>query len=300
MTDHLPAELIDGLRVRAAHPVTGGDIARAYRLDTPDGPLFLKYAPDPAPDLFTREAAGLQILRAHRGGLGVPEVLRQSDSGLVLEWISAGPPGPATDTDFGRELAGLHAVTHPTFGAIDGAPTGYLGSVPIDLRPTEDWPEFFFTRRVVPLIGRAIAAGELPGRARTLAERLAPRAGELCGPPEPPALVHGDLWAGNRMIGRAGAQDAPADRATGHNWLIDPAAHWAHREIDLAMMTLFGGFGEDCFAAYDEAFPLSAGWRDRLRWYQLPPLLVHALLFGGGYGAAALRVLEHYARRPAA
>ena len=84
--------------------------------------------------------------------------------------------------------------------------------------------------------------------------------------------------------------------ADGVNWLIDPAAHWAHREIDLAMMQLFGGFGSECFAAYDEAFPLADGWRARMRWYQLPPLLVHAILFGGGYGASVISVLRGYAR----
>ena len=61
--------------------------------------------------------------------------------------------------------------------------------------------------------------------------------------------------------------------------------YWGHREVDLAMMQLFGGFGADAFAAYDEVHPLADGWRDRVAWYQLVPLLVHAILFGGSYGA---------------
>ncbi|GAA3955319.1 fructosamine kinase family protein [Gordonia caeni] len=281
----LPTELIDGLGVRSASPVSGGDIARAYRLETGDGPLFLKWRPRATPDLFEREAAGLRAMRARSGGLGVPEIIRESPSGLVLEWIEGGRASASTETDLGRGLAHLHRTGHDLFGGLDGAPAGYLGSAQVDLTPTADWPEFFVHRRVIPLIDRGIAQGVVAPEARVLIDRLAPRAAELCGPPEPPALVHGDLWAGNRMIG-----------AGGRNWLIDPAAHWAHREIDLAMMTLFGGFGADCFAAYEEVFAPAAGWRSRLRWYQLPPLLVHAVLFGGGYGAAALEVLRDYAR----
>ncbi|MFT3900630.1 MAG: fructosamine kinase family protein [Gordonia sp. (in: high G+C Gram-positive bacteria)] len=280
----VPADLIDGLGVRAVHPVSGGDIARAYRLETRDGPLFLKWRPDSTPDLFAREAVGLRVLREHRGNLAVPEVLREGPSGLVLEWIESGAPSSTTEEDLGRGLAELHRTTSDHFGSLDGALAGYLGSARVDLTPTADWPEFFVQRRVVPLIERGIAQGVVAPEARTLIDELLPRAAELCGPPEPPALVHGDLWAGNRMVG-----------AGGQNWLIDPAAHWAHREIDLAMMNLFGGFGRDCFAAYDEAFPLADGWQGRIRWYQLPPLLVHAILFGGGYGSSALGVLRHYA-----
>ncbi|MDF0530123.1 fructosamine kinase family protein [Tsukamurella sp. 8F] len=281
----LPEALIDGFGVRAAHPLSGGDIARAYRLDTVDGPLFLKWRPDVTPDLFEREAAGLRALRAHRGALMVPEVLRENGSGLVLEWIESGAPSSTTEVDFGRGLAHLHGTVGDSFGSLDGALAGYLGSAEVDLTPSADWPEFFVWRRVVPLIDRGIGAGVVPREARDLMDRVEPRAAELCGPPEPPSLVHGDLWAGNRMVGTGG-----------RNWLIDPAAYWAHREIDLAMMSLFGGFGAVCFDAYHEAFPLADGWRDRIRWYQLPPLLVHAILFGGGYGAAALSVLRQYAR----
>ena len=144
---------------------------------------------------------------------------------------------------------------------------------------------FYVERRIAPLLERAVGIGELPASAWDLLDALRPRAAELCGPPEPPALVHGDLWAGNRLVD-----------ADGRNWLIDPAAFWGHREVDLAMMLLFGGFGPDCFAAYDEAFPPADGRRERIRWYQLPPLLVHAILFGGGYGQQALSVLRHYAR----
>lgn len=281
----LPTALIDGLGVRRATPVNGGDIAKAYRLDTDSGRRFVKTKQDPTPDLFEREAAGLAALREHAPAeLRIPRVLRADATGLVLEWIEEGHGRAGTEAELGRGLAALHRTTNATFGAIDDALAGYLGSAQVDLTPTTSWSEFFVERRLRPLTQRAVASGRLDPVALRLVQRLAERADELCGPPEPPALVHGDLWAGNRLVDR-----------DGHNWLIDPAVHWAHREIDLAMMQLFGGFGSDCFAAYDETFPLADGWRSRIEWNQVPPLLVHAILFGGGYGDSALRVLRRYA-----
>jgi fructosamine-3-kinase len=278
-----PADLIDGLGVTRATPVHGGDIAKAYRLDTPSGPLFAKTHPDPMPEMFEREAAGLHALRA-TAAVAVPEVIRESAAGLVLEWIEEGRRTEAADAALGAELAALHWVTGPHFGGLDGAPGGYLGSQPVDLTPTELWPEFFVERRVRPLTHRAVELGRLDPSAVALADRVGRRGDELCGPPEPPALLHGDLWGGNRLVD-----------AKGVNWLIDPAVYWGHREVDLAMMQLFGGFGQSTYEVYDEAFPLAAGWRDRVGWYQLPPLLVHAILFGGSYGSAALDVLRRYA-----
>jgi fructosamine-3-kinase len=279
VTHDLPAALVDGLGVTAATPVSGGDIARAYRLDTPAGPLFLKTRAERLPGMFEREAAGLRALRA-AGVIAVPDVVREDATGLVLAWIDVGGRTAASEADLGRRLAALHATTGRTFGALDDAPRGYIGSQPVDLTPTEDWATFYAQRRVLPLTRRAVALGRLDPDAVALAERAAERAPELCGPPEAPALVHGDLWAGNRLVDRGGT-----------NWLIDPAVYWGHREVDLAMMQLFGGFGDAAFDAYDEAAPLAVGWRDRVSWYQLVPLLVHAILFGGSYGRAAMDVL---------
>lgn len=139
-------------------------------------------------------------------------------------------------------------------------------------------------RRLRPLLRRAIDQRVISIDAATLFEAVSSRAEELCGPVEPPALVHGDLWGGNRLVDQSGK-----------NWLIDLAAHYAHREVDIAMMLLFGGFGDEVFVGYNQVYPLAAGWRERVAWYQLPPLLVHAILFGGGYGASALGVLKRLA-----
>ena len=104
---------------------------------------------------------------------------------------------------------------------------------------------------------------------------------DLCGPAEPPARLHGDLWGGNLHVDDDGA---PV--------LIDPAVYGGHREMDLAMMRLFGGFGPSCFAAYDEVFPLADGWQARVPLHQLAPLVVHAIKFGGGYVASSDRALD--------
>ena len=279
--------LLEGLGVRSATRVTGGDIAQAYRLDCDGGPRFLKTHPRPQPGMFPREAAGLGALSAHAPAtLGVPDVLAVSEHALVLEWIerSARAGGAGVDEDLGRGLAQLHAEAGPAFGTIDGDPRGYLGSVPVDQSAAGRWPEFLLTRRLEPLTERAIAHGAVDPAARDLLRRCARRLDELCGPAEPPALVHGDLWAGNRLVD-----------ARGRNWLIDPACHWAHREVDVAMMHLFGGFGVACWAAYEEVRPLADGWRGRIAWYQLTPLLVHAILFGGSYGASVAATLRQYA-----
>ncbi|GAB79106.1 Fructosamine-3-kinase [Austwickia chelonae] len=280
----IPEELLSGVSVEGVSRVHGGDIAAAFRVDTSEGPLFVKTHPRPGPDMFAREAAGLRALRRHvPGEVGVPRVVRELPSGLVLEWVEVGPVGGGDEEVLGRALAGLHRVSAPAFGAVDESLAGFVGSVPVDLTPSDSWLDFFVGRRLCPLVARAVDEGAVPARAGVLLERCLSRAEEWCGPVEPPALVHGDLWAGNRLVD-----------VRGRHWLIDPACLWAHREVDLAMMRLFGGFGEGCFAAYGEVFPLAEGWQDRVAWYQLPPLLVHAILFGGGYGASVMAVLERY------
>lgn len=280
----LDAELIAGLEVTTITAVTGGDISMAYRLDTPDGSVFVKTHPQPLPAMFAREAAGLAALAAAADAtIGIPAVVNATTRGLVLSWVDEGPRRPGTEEVLGRGLANIHRTSAPAFGGLAGDTSGYLGSMPVDLTPTQSWAEFYITRRLQPLADAAVARHRLDPEARRLIDRLAPRAEDLCGPPEPPALVHGDLWAGNRLVD-----------AQGRNWLIDPAVHFAHREIDLAMMQLFGGFGADCFTAYDEIYPLAPEWQQRVAWYQVTPLLVHAYLFGGSYGSSVMSALRRY------
>ncbi len=130
---------------------------------------------------------------------------------------------------------------------------------------------------------RAVDAGSLPASFLDRLERLAERLPALCGPPEPPARLHGDLWSGNAIID---ARGGPA--------VVDPAVYGGHREMDLAMMRLFGGFGPRVFAAYEEAHPPAPGHQDRVALFQLYPVLVHVCLFGGGYARQAETILAGY------
>lgn len=256
--------------------MSGTGTTRLGRL--PGGrPVFTKTLADAPERFFDREATGLRALAD--AGARVPEVLEVTDDRIVLSVVDAsGSQSSATEEAFGRELAALHQVTSPTFGAVDGEPIGYLGACPIDLTSTETWAESWLERRVVPLTRQAVERGLLPASALRTAEQI--DADDL-GPAEPPALLHGDLWAGNRLID-----------AAGRSWLIDPCAQYGHREVDLAMMRLFGGFGRRAFESYAEVLPLADGAAQRVNVYQGVPLLVHTLLFGAGYAHQTLAALE--------
>jgi fructosamine-3-kinase len=266
-----------GAAVVGSTRVHGGDVAASFRMELADGRrVFAKTHPAAPPRFFTTEAAGLRWLR-EPGAVLVPEVLAVSDdppNHLVLEWIHEGRPRATTEADLGRALAELHRASPATFGREDRRTTGSRG---LPNEPCDDWATFYATQRLVPLARLAREGGALPERAIAGLERLdADRLRAVGGPPEPPARLHGDLWAGNRLVG-----------ADGRSWLIDPACHGGHREFDLAMMRLFGGFGADCFTAYDEVHPLADGWEQRIPLHQIAPLVVHAVKFGGHYGPAA-------------
>jgi fructosamine-3-kinase len=260
-------------------PVNGGDVAQAYRARMDDGStVFAKTRSHAPAGFFTTEAAGLAWLRAS-ATVPVPEVICVSDDPplLVLEWIEGGGPRVGDEADFGRALAAMHASGAPSFGRADRRSTGSRG---LPNEPCDTWVEFYADNRLRPLAKLAADARVLPKSVIRDVEAIAERLAQLGGPAEPPARLHGDLWAGNRIVDRAGVA-----------WLIDPAAHGGHREFDLAMMRLFGGFGADCFDAYAEVSPLADGWRDRIRLHQLAPLLVHAIKFGGGYVDATLEAV---------
>jgi len=235
-------------------------------------------------EFFDFEAAGLRTL----GKLGarVPKVYEVTNKQLIIEQIQAKPQRRIKNPEytFGQELAQLHltgqavAETNQTFGTLQGLSHGYLGGAEIDLQPTTTLYESLVTNRIIPLTQQATDSGQLDHRAMDFAEQITPA---HLGPAEAPTVVHGDLWAGNRIVDDAGA-----------SWLIDPSCHWGHREEDIAMMQLFGGFGSAVFSAYNEKFPLAEGWQKRIPTYQLVPLLVHVLLFGGGYAAATLQAFE--------
>jgi fructosamine-3-kinase len=271
-------EAATGRTVRSLQRIGGGDINDAYKVQFDDESFgFVKTRPDVAPGEYAAEATGLRWL-AEPGGLRVPEVLGVSDEVLVLDWVDEGGRGdPAA---FGAGLATIHAAGADEFGANLRGPGPFrLGALELPNAPADDWATFYAERRLSPVLPRAGLSRE---GARAV-ERVCARMAELAGPPEPPARLHGDLRSGNVLWGR-----------DGRAWLIDPAAYGGHREVDLAMLQLFGNPGRHFFAAYEERFPLAPGWERRVALYQLFPLLVHAALFGGGYVASAERAARAY------
>ncbi len=262
-----------GLDVRDAVPVGGGDICRAYRVRTGDGRTLFAKARDDAPaGFFAAEAAGLRWLA--EGGAAVPEVVARGEQVLVLEWVEPGAPSAAAAERFGRELAALHRAGAAAYGA-DRA--GFIGPLPLDNTPAPDWPAFYAERRVRPYLRLAADRGAVSADDRAAVEQVVTRVETLAGPAEQPARLHGDLWSGNVHWA-----------ADGRVWLVDPAAHGGHRETDLAMLQLFGlPHLDTVLAAYGDALPPADGWQARVPLHQLHPLLVHAALFGGSYGARA-------------
>ncbi len=297
--------------------VGGGDINEAWRVTLADGrEAFVKTRAGAAAGEYEDEARGLRWL-AEPGALRTPRVLEVAPRHLALEWIEPGRLDAAGVEEFGRGLALTHAAGARSFGdpgpadpvagpssdvarhEAAGAPSGVspagvspglspavsrFGSLRLPNDPAPDWPAFYAERRLRPLARIARERGALTDAGVRAVELVCERLAELAGPAEPPARLHGDLWSGNVL--------AAAD---GRAWLIDPSAYGGHRELDLAMLRLFGAPSERVFAAYAEVAPLAAGWEQRVELWQLLPLLVHAVLFGGSYRAAAERVARRYA-----
>lgn len=284
-----------GSAVKVLRRVAGGDLNDAYAARLADGRLvFVKTSADAAPGGYAAEAAGLRWIAAATGAPAVPEVLGVVDppgpgSGprmLVLSWVDSGRLSGAGAEALGQGLAALHrAGASGHCVAPPGAPPGLrIGPLELPAGSADTWAEAYATLRLMPLACRAASSGALTGDGLAAVERVCERLPELAGPPEPPARLHGDLWAGNVLADAAGMP-----------CLIDPAAYGGHREMDLAMLRLFGGPGERCFRAYDEAFPLADGHGDRVELWQLFPLLVHATLFGAGYGRRVTAIANQYA-----
>jgi fructosamine-3-kinase len=264
----------------------GGDINEGWHVTLADGrDAFVKTRARAHPGEYASEAFGLHWL-GEPGALRVPQVLEVGEDYLALEWIEPGRLDGAGVEELGRGLAAIHRAGSPCFGdprADDGEPTRF-GSLALPNEPAPTWPGFFVERRLRPLAKLAADQGWLTSAAARAIERVCEQAGGLAGPAEAPARLHGDLWSGNVM----------AD-ALGRPWLIDPAVYGGHREMDLAMLRLFGAPSERIFDAYAEVFPLAEGWRERVELWQLPPLLVHGVLFGGSYREAAERIALRYA-----
>lgn len=228
--------------------------------------------------MFQKEAEGLNALR-DATQLKVPEVIKvgevEDQQYLLLEWIENESATNRHWINFGQGLAKLHQQRQEYFGWVND---NYIGSLEQVNDKCNTWPDFFIKHRVMPLVKKLHENGSFSKTDLAIAERFC-LAAESLFPEEPPSLVHGDLWSGNFII-----------TANYNVALIDPAIYFGHREMDIGMSKLFGGFPQIFYDAYNEIYPLENGWKERLRYSQLYPLLVHAVLFGGHYVSEAKQV----------
>ncbi len=287
-TSHLHQTTGDlSLQVLKAVPVGGGSINRCVKLETNKGFFFLKEndAENPIaigfPGMFRAEAKGLELLRK-ANALTVPGVYgdaaETANNMLLLEWLERRPPAKGDWFAAGAALAKLHKHSAEQFGLDHD---NYIGSLRQSNRQHRSWEDFFTLERILAQVKPARDGGRISAAVAGSAERFCAKAGEIF-PHEPPALLHGDLWSGNFFFSTRG----PA--------IFDPAVYYGHREMDLAMTQLFGGFDTDFYAGYTDEFPLEKNWKQRADFCNVYPLLVHVNLFGGGYIEDVKRVLSRF------
>lgn len=293
-----------GGAVSGYRAVSGGCIANALRVDDAGGPrAFLKWSPadDPASATFRAEREGLAAL-AEAGVVRVPRVLglleTPAATGLLLEWLDPAAPAPGAWRALGSRLARLHRA--PAAAEAGWPADNYIGPLPQANAPAGSWAGFWRSRRLLPQVERAAGTlGSLAARVDALADRLP----ELLEGAEEDglSLLHGDLWSGNvhftpaALAGRSEDGDrvaADVQFADPEAALIDPSVYVGHREVDLAMATLFGGFPRPFDQGYRAEWPLAGGWARRRPVYQLYYLLVHVNLFGASYLQGVARALE--------
>ncbi|HOW30242.1 MAG TPA: fructosamine kinase family protein [Bacteroidales bacterium] len=270
--DRLTQEKGLPVKIKSTASIGGGCINNASEIVTTSGRYFLKYnLALKYPDMFEKESLELKLL-ASAGNIRLPEVVFHSTAGeyafLLLEMIESGAGQPGFWTDFGSSLAALHGHSAEMFGLDHD---NYMGSLRQSNRFHPGWCDFFVAERLEPQLKMARDTGHISISAIKSFDNLYRKLPELI-PVEKPALIHGDLWNGNFMVSEEGKA-----------CLIDPAAYYGHRESDIAMTKLFGGFSEDFYSAYNSAWPLEKGWQQRIDILNLYPLLIHVNLFGISY-----------------
>lgn len=261
-----------GIEYTGHRLVTGGDINETYQVSGRHSEYFLKLNDAAAyPAMFTKEKRGLQAL-AGKSSLLVPAVIAEGEwdkhQFLLLEWLERGAVTGGFWEQFANGLASLHQNTDHEFGWNE---SNYIGSLVQTNKRHQVWAAFYAEERIIPLVKILFDSGTISKQDVANSESLCQKLVNIF-PAENPALLHGDLWSGNFM---AAANGAAA--------IYDPAVYFGHREMDIGMSKLFGGFPNGFYLHYHDLFPLEKDWQQRLPLSQLYPLLVHAVLFGGGY-----------------
>lgn len=269
--------------IRSSRQVFGGDINSAYLLITNEKNYFIKCNTLAFADMFEKEKDGLQLLGAANTTLQIPAPIHhgtyEQQSFLLMEYLEKGAESKTLWQQLGNGLAQLHQATNSYFGLTYD---NYIGSLAQKNTPSNSWTNFYAQQRILPLMQQAFEQHKCTSSDLRLSEEICQKLSNLL-PEEPPALLHGDLWSGNRMF-------TAANKAA----VYDPAVYYGHREMDIAMTLLFGGFDATFYTAYNEALPLQKGWQQRTAIYQLYPLLVHLVLFGGNYYKSVKNILNQY------
>lgn len=271
------------LTVSGIDTLGGGSINTSLLIRTSLGNFFSKYNDAVKyPGMFAAEAKNLDILTKTRT-VKIPRLIAQftheDKDFLLLEYIDAGTPHYDFWSDFGRKLADLHKNTAPQYGL---EYNNFVGSLHQDNRASGDWIDFFITHRIQPNLEMAFNSGKADAELIRKFEGLYKKLPEIF-PTEQPSLLHGDLWSGNAMA------DIDGDPV-----IFDPAVYYGHREMDLAMSKLFGGFSEEFYEAYHEAYPLEKHWTQRIAICNLYPLLIHVNLFAGSYVQSIKNIVNLY------
>lgn len=269
------------VKVVSDQPVSGGSINQAKVVSTTAGDFFVKInSAERYPGMFEKEAMGIGLLAA-ANTIATPDVIgfgkEGTDAFLILKYIDSAPKSVHFWDNFGINLARLHRHSKKHFGLDHD---NFIGSLPQQNRQHETWEDFFSAERLEPQVKMAYNAGMLDKQLLTMFDRFYTKLDTIF-PKEPPALVHGDLWGGNFMTNE-----------NGEAVIIDPAVYYGHREMDLGMSQLFGGFNTRFYEAYHQAYPLEPGWEERLDYCNLYPLMVHVNLFGGGYANSVKTILK--------
>lgn len=247
--------------------LSGGMIGTVHKIVLTDG---TKLVAKRSENSLKTEAMMLRYL-AEKSDLPVPEVICADDDLLVLEFVEgASQFSTAAEHHAAELLADLHRVKAEAYGFERDT---LIGSLPQPNPPTSDWSAFFRDERLLHMADLALEAGHLPKEFLPRLERLGADLGELLEKPEPPSLIHGDVWSANVL--------AQSGRVTA---FLDPAIYYADREMELAYIALFGTFGSPFFERYHERYPLRTGFLElRRHIYALYPLLTHVFYFGGHY-----------------
>ena len=272
------------VKINGVKAISGGDISKAFLLETESERFFCKVnSSSQALRMLQAEKVGLDHI-AKTKTIATPKVLLceslENGAFLLMEFIAPKRPSVDDMALLGRQLAALHQME--TSGAFGFKNDNFIGSLPQSNSWHDDWATFYFHERLLPqlkiaLDNQSLLSSQIPSENQLMKvfHNLLPKT--------KPALLHGDLWAGNYIIG-----------SNGTPFLIDTAVYYGHHEVDLAMSRLFGGFDSSFYDAHKEVFPEIGGEKERSDFYQLYYLLVHLNLFGRSYLGPVRAILKRY------